>query len=781
MRMNFTISYPAWLPVFFALMLSGFHSAKAEVEYQVVQPSNPVIQTYREYQFSVSSREPIDIAPLPKHHKVFWLSRIASREESMIHFDAHVVTINFMATSPGTITFPAIPMKVGKESFVIKLDDLIANPNPLPSNSCDMQFHWNGFEEPPKTLYIGQSVDLNIRQLVAVDSIANRQENPHRHIEGVDWHVFTPTPGRRARPEDYLRPFRSWFQDQFSRHIRRYRIEPKLVGEQEYRAYNYQARFTVGSTERLKGHCYFSISSSDKRLSRVSLAQLDLPVKSVPPLPHENAVDTGLIGDWELRGLLSPRAIQPKEPLYLSIFAEGYGNPTLLRSLDFSRKGFSSIQLKSEHENRNQRLATRQSIKISQELLATGEAATFPKVTLATFDPQQEDWKLHSISPEIQLIGVSNNLSEFPLMQPSLEKGKSFQRPILLNLPAISFPLIALAPLLPFLAGFVRKRLDERDPEAEEERNHNQELIERLQSDEAAPTLIDTEVLPALRNSLNLPTGATAREVAKALPAEHEEMAELLITHSDSAFGAKKTEIDLKVIVTHLSKILLILAFTVLPLRASLLSEANQAFTEKRYQAAAESYQKIIVDHPGHPELHLNLAKARLAADQPAQARAACHTALLLDPLNPEGRTLMDQILTRLGQASLPGTQFLALRPDQFLKISLACWIFTFAFIATRRLKSDFPRWPAFLCLVAVFIFAAIAFWRNSHAYAAEQYMVLADELPREPKVGMPNWDFPALRSGQIVEVDSSNETHAFIVTPDTSFWLPLDQLQQVW
>jgi len=542
--------------------------------------------------------------------------------------------------------------------------------------------------------------------------------------------------------------------------------------------YTFQARFTVGATKQITGHSYFNATIGSGE--RVALAEIDIPVKSISPLPHETAIDTGLIGTWSINGKLTPSVLEAQRPFELQLDIDGKGNPTLLKDIDFSRPGFSSISLKSTHLNERDRSSPHRLLSIKQELLPSGETPTLPAITLATFNPKIGDWELHQITEPVTLIGLSDAVAATTQFIPAADLGHQLQRPILLNLPALTFPLIAIAPFLPLIAGFVRRRLDQKDPEKDARKKQFAELLVQLKKDTAPADLVDQGVLPFLRSHFELPTGSTTREIADRLKEQHSELAELLIQHSESSFGSNKVEINLKTLAGHLTKISLLLLIFLTPLSGATLEEANAAFTEQQYRSAAESYETLIVETPGHPNLYLNLAKARLSANQPERARAACHTALLLDPANPEGRTLMDQILLRLGQPELPGTQLLSLRPDQFLFFAVCLWVGAFIILAARRLLSS-PRWPAIVCLFCAATLTVIAFWRKNHAYAPDQYMVLAKELPREPEAGTPNWDYPALHSGQIIRVSETTRTHAQVVTPDTSFWLPLDQLQQVW
>ena len=78
-------------------------------------------------------------------------------------------------------------------------------------------------------------------------------------------------------------------------------------------------------------------------------------------------------------------------------------------------------------------------------------------------------------------------------------------------------------------------------------------------------------------------------------------------------------------------------------------------------------------------------------------------------------------------------------------------------------------------------LLALAAAWRQQNAYSDDQYMVLIDDLPREPTAGTPDWNYSPFRAGQIVKVDETTGTHAKIASAESSFWLPLEHLQQVW
>jgi hypothetical protein len=93
------------------------------------------------------------------------------------------------------------------------------------------------------------------------------------------------------------------------------------------------------------------------------------------------------------------------------------------------------------------------------------------------------------------------------------------------------------------------------------------------------------------------------------------------------------------------------------------------------------------------------------------------------------------------------------------------------------------PRWPALICLIAVPLLLGSAFWRNSTAYAPGQFMVITNELPREPSAGTPSFEYPPLNHGDIVRSSGTNEeqTHILIESPKTTFWLPANKVQSIW
>ncbi|MGJ8697738.1 MAG: tetratricopeptide repeat protein [Verrucomicrobiaceae bacterium] len=732
-------------------------------EYELMQPQ-PQIYTNLRASFTISAEHAVELGKIIDHPKIVWLD-----EESMRREDGPMLTeFGFLIRSPGTVKFPPIPVEIDGKPIFIRLDDLEAIENPAPDDLGRFTIEWNGKPNPPATVHLGEAIEVDfIGTMKQPQGTFPRFDLPISRIRNCDWHLFTRQPGRNARQEDY---FYNLGQAYFPR---RYLTEATEIDGQYARTRKYRSRLICSQLGEASGNLGLTLSSG--QFARTYLIPFSFNVLPLPPLPNDRVVNTGLVGDWAIRSRISPSQITTDQPFEITVYLQGRGDPNLRTEFDFSRDGFRSVEAKFTGET-----STNYDVwsgGFRQKLVPSGDIATYPAVTLASFDTTDDEWKLHSVTPTMIINGMADITKA---ISPSSTLGTPIQRPVLLNLPTATFGAFALAPFLPFLLGLLKKRLDQRDPARQARQQKARSLIADFKSGKASTDQLDTELLPLLREHLHLPNGASTNEVATTLEPHHPELAQLLHTHAQSSFSSNATGIDLKLLASRLAKVaFLFLLVTNLP--AASLEEANQAYAENRYTDAISQYETLIGEEPGQPRLYQNLALAYLAIDDPARARAACHTALLLDPLDGSTRDLMDDIRRRLGAPELPGTRYLELRPDQWLVLSALFWIIGFLLIGLRHFNLKAPRFliPA-IFLLAV-LFAAGAFWRNAGAYKQNQFMVLDDRVAREPEPGIPDWNYPALEGGQIIVVADSSDTHARIDTAGTSFWVPLKKLKQVW
>lgn len=730
-----------------------------------------------------------ELGDLPDHPKITWLGyssvRLPNNAQKQIQTENR---IEFVVTSPGLLEFPPIPVVLENKEFFVRLDNVRVIKNKASKNDTRFEVFWNDQIDIPKQVHHGEAIEIKFIGLIKKNQQAHSRlfhfTPPSNRVLGGHWHPFSREESRKPHPSDYFLSSRSEiFSNSGQRNpffFRRnaydardtYRENELQIDGITYLARSYQSRLFFSKLGESSGHFSMTIGTS-KDQARTHVLPFKIEVLPIPPLPNDQAIDTGLVGNWQIESQILPPEIQVAKPFTINIAMSGHGNPDLRNVIDLSTNGFPSVN--TEFESRVGHNYKIWKGLFQQTLLPTGKIGTLPAITFASFDTAEDQWRYHKVTPEITLPGFNHISSVFT---PRPDLGPTIIRPVLLNLPNTAFAAFALAPFLPFLFGFLKKRYDARDPEAQERQRLLKKLIHDFRSGKGTPDEIDSTLLPILRSHLKLPTGATTREVAEAI--SDPELSASLSAHAESSFSSTAAPINLKNLAEQLAKISLIIILSLSNLSALTLAEANAFHQEGNYSQAITSYRTLINDDPNRASLYLNLAQTHLAAGEPAPARAACHTALLLNPLDKEAHQLMSSIRERMGDLTVSRNRFLSLRPDQWILVSCVIWVLAFLYFAIRKVRS-FPLWPGLALLALSLLSLGTAAWRQSHEYAPEQYMVLAEELPREPTAGKPDWNFPAFRAGQIVQVAEIHDTHARILTSDDSFWLPIRKLQQVW
>jgi len=758
--------------------------------YRLIKPPVDIVD-HQIQRLRVITQAELELGALPKHPKITWLGYSSVRLQNDL--DGKMQTdnsIRFIATSPGLIEFPPIPVVLENKEFFIRLGQIRVAQNPASKTDTRLEVFWNNQPEPPKQVHLGEAIEIKfvemVRQKRESYSVGPYFSPPSNRVLGGQWHQYTRDKGRKPYPSDYFRSshelmnrdrrlpfaFRS-FRDPYDARDTFRESQLEFEGE-NYFVRSYKARLYLTKTGKANGHLSATLGTSGSRNRiRTHVVPFEIEVLPVPPHPNDQAIDTGLIGDWQFESRIRPRTPRPAQPLRIDVSIQGQGNPSLLNSINLAAEGFPSVE--SELEPRVGDNYDFWEADFAQTLLPTGKIGTLPAIILASFDTVSDQWRYHEITPALTLPGFTDVTSS---LTPRTTIGPAITRPVLLNLPAATFGAFALAPLLPFLFGFAKKHRDARDPEAKERERLLKKLIKEFQSGKGTSVSIDNDLLPLLRHRLDLPDGATAREIAEAL--DDPELAASLHIHAESSFSTNAKPVDFKALAAQLTKFTLLLYLTLPMLRASTLEEANVLFEKANFREAIAGYEALIKENPNRGSLYFNLAQAHLSAGDSARARASCHTALLLDPLDQEARNLMSEIRERQGDLTVARNRFLDLRPDQWIILAAVIWIISFLYLALRKFR-PLPRWPAFILIALALVLLGTAAWRQSHSYAPEQYMVLADELPREIEAGTPAWDFPPFRAGQIVRVAETNETHARIETSDSKFWLPVTELQQIW
>lgn len=754
-------------------------------KYDLYRPPSVITQDRIESIRIVTQAE-MELGDLPEHPKITWLGyssiRLRNRRDPNAPYGPGIMQtenrISFIANAPGLIKFPPIPIVLENKEFFIRIGEARVERNPVPKDASGLEVFWNDQPEIPKQVHLGEAVEVIIAGYVGETEggpINPYFSEPSSSILGSRWHQYQRTFGRKPMPSDYFFSYSPASYGLFRTRPDNYRSATRNVdGEiRQFRMYKTRIYFT--RLGKASGHISMTMGISPySQTHRTHVVPFEIEVVPLPPLPNDQAFDTGLIGDFEIESSYSPSQPAAERPFKIRLSIEGRGNPTLRNEFDFSSEGFPSSE--SELYPRVDSNYDFWEADFTQTLYPTGKVGTLPAITLASFDTVSDQWRYHKVSPDLTLPGFE---SLSAALAPKSSLGSAITRPVLLNLPVPTFVMFGVAPLLPFFFGLAKKKLDARDPEQAKRERTLKSLISDFQNGKGSPGDIDFKLLPILRHHLKLPDGATIREIAGALE-KHPDLAEALETHAEASFSTTAKPVDLPALARSLAKLSLIFLFTLGSLRGATLEGANAAFDQANYRQAIEDYRALIEDDPNRPALHFNLAQAYFSANEPARAHASCHTALLLDPLDADARNLMAQIRERQGDSTVSRSRFLDLRPDQWIIVSSVVWLLSFLWLGVKRFR-PLPVWPAVALVALALALLGMATWRQKSDYASDQYMVLADELPREPTAGTPNWNYPALRAGQIIRVSEINETHARVTSEDSAFWLPLRELQQVW
>jgi len=705
---------------------------------------------------------------LPKHPKIIWLENSSRRVGDNLNLN----TLDFVVTVPGLLEFPPIPIVYDNKEFFIRLDDVRVLRNPSSQTDTSLTVYWNESDSPPQQVHLGESVEIRFLEMAKKENESFRRaylSMPSNRVNGGQWHQYVEIAGRRALPQDFFFSYARSFWDGGNRN---YQAGEKEIDGEQYDLRIYKARLYFTKLGMATGHLSATLGT-DSAKRRTHVIPFNIEVLPLPPLPNSRAIDSGLIGEWKIQSSVSPPQPLASKQLSIRVAVQGSGNPKLRNRLDFSGEGFPSVE-DDWHFNANPNYDEWNAI-FEQTLIPTGKTGTLPERTLAYFDTLDDEWKFHQVTPALTLPGFTDATAS---LKPRDELGEMITRPVLLNLPTLTFAAFAFAPLLPFIFASIKRRRDARDPALEARRKTLKKLIELYQSDQTDCSSIDHDLLPLLREHLELSQGATTQQIAETL--DDKELGLLLKSHSESSFSANAHPTDLRAIAARLAKFSLMVFLGFSNVDGATLEKANTAFRESHYTSAANLYQELLKEHSGSPSLYFNLAQAYLLLDDPGRARAACHTAILLDPLDQEAHDLMSEIRKRQGDETLTGSRLFSLRPDQWLTVAALIWLIAFLFYGVGKFRK-IPRWPGHLAVLISLSFVATAFWSQQYVYAQNQYMVLPEELPREPEAGTPNWDYPALRAGQIITVSETTKTHALVSSSDRPFWLPINELQQVW
>lgn len=717
-------------------------------------------------EFHVYSADELVLTNPPAHPDFVWLEPKVEAEEKT---DAagHPQTLQHgvfrgIPLRTGAMDVPTLPAVIGGEKVLLRYDRIEVAANPLPASTLRMATLWNGEATPPKSAVVGEAFDLDILLFApkgerGIWEVGNRF-GPELAISSVRWQLMPALP--YSDKPSYFYPFDG---------RRLYAETTTTENGVDFLVRRFKTRFTVGEGTTLEG--VLTATAEVGKQQRSVFQKVAIPIQSLPPAPRGEFIDSGLIGQWTFTATTEPAKPVAGQPFTLRIDIDGAGGRHQCADLDFAGPGFKSLgkTLTDREDSRFDHWRAR----FEQRLLATGQGAEFPAIALGNFDPRQGRWIKQQVLAATPVAGATAQAAALDLAT-TADAGPAVSRPVWLNFPPALLLVAALAPMLPFAAGLLRKQWDKRDPQRAALRRQRAELIRQLEKSEGAETasLLDQQGLAVLRAHLGLSDAASPGEIAAQLGRDVacQELATVLREHHARRFSGGASALDgrkLASLFARLSFLVVLTGLTCLGAHAMTPAECDAAARSGQWESAAKGYEELIQQDPGRPAYFLNLAKVLTQAGRLQEARAACHTALLLEPANPAARALHANVLRQLNAA--PEFRAWYLRPDQILVAAAVLWILGWLLLALHRLRVLKVRWPASVALVAALIIAGLGGLR-SFAYAPGQYFVISE-------------NDRALPAGKIVR-GTPAEDPAFIAaeTPEGGTRLiPAKHLRAVW
>ncbi|MDD3119520.1 MAG: BatD family protein, partial [Victivallales bacterium] len=460
------------------------------------------------------------------------------------------------------------------------------------------------------------------------------------------------------------------------------------------------------------------------------------PIEVLPlPKPPEDAVFTGLVGDWKLTFKLTPEKIKVGDTATLTVAIQGQGSLETLHLPPLELPGFRVYPPEIVKN------ADRGSAEARYVLVPTEPGPHEIKLHLAVFQCQQGQYRGFDFQQKVQ-VEKSDALTSsdevfvgsLPDNAASVGDKSGLKRPktsiiYLKKRPAggVALPLSGNYVFWYWLLGLLgpvvmivtewrcrrRQRLDanpDRLRRADAASRRGQ-VVKKLKTvgDEELCAAINQDVVPFVNDMMALPPGISAMELVERLQQSNPEMAECLrhaggAGYMPGALAIGPEELRRKVIaaVKRFAVVLLMLG-TLLPLSAvsspvatvsvptakeiNSAATARTAYDRGQFAAAAAYYRRELAAHNPDPAWLFNLGNCLLQQKKYASALACYERAARLAPRDSDIEENLNFVRSRLNLPPKGGIRHPLelirtlrdrLRPDQWLLVLAGCWTLWF-------------------------------------------------------------------------------------------------------
>jgi tetratricopeptide (TPR) repeat protein len=227
--------------------------------------------------------------------------------------------------------------------------------------------------------------------------------------------------------------------------------------------------------------------------------------------------------------------------------------------------------------------------------------------------------------------------------------------------------------------------------------------------------------------------------------------------------------------------------FAQAPDSAPLFDEANRLYAEEDYEAARNTYEKIVKSGTQNPAVFLNLGHAEYRLGRPALAAINYRRALALDPGDNAARSSLEHVQRELGQPA-PGVGFADLT-GQYVSFdllvllgSVLCWsgllLVVFA-VYSRQRRNGLLLLGVFAAVLGA---TAVAIsWAGDSRIALAQTSILTGDAVARSAPAENGQKLSDLKKGAAVRVLASRDDWSLVRLPvGVDGWVPSASLEAV-
>ena len=607
---------------------------------------------------------------LPAIPGFVWLSKVPSQDRGTPFY-------TFRVTRPGELQLPALSVVVGKTTTGVTPPKLVAKAPGLAPGDVRVALTVDGKGTLPGKVYVGQALEVELRLSIREDA------RLRIHDALFEQQLMPKLAAANAIVREY--PGQNQYSRRFHFTSKRVSTDGKTILEYTYRTViipTASAPLQIGMTHEVpliiptKKRPDIEWHPTPERIVWYPIEpQYDpIQVVPIPPLTDADVLLTGLIGDFDISLDTDSPDVKVGDGLGLTLAVKGHGNLERLSPIRLSLPGFKVYDPQLSIRG----MANTASIR--WVLVPTAPDTRLPELRFASFSLANQEWRISKFRPEVY-VRPGTLESVDPRFDRRFRDGRAA-----VTLPLWKQSIIPVAVLLfagPIVFGMAFwSRLRQGDAARRHVAKPLAELTKALKQTEDLHGLVSADVLPFVRERLDLPPGATLDEICQVL--DDSELAQMLVDAERSGFKpAVDTAVSRDALIRQLQKLAPVLLLIPLLAIAGEAGRAAGLYAENEFARAAKTL--VSVPQPtasDSPDRLVNLGNCHYLMHNYGQALLWYERALRLAPRDKGLRSNLALAREKLGLGRRTTRVWDRLRPDEWLLVIAVFWLLAWSVAA---------------------------------------------------------------------------------------------------